>query len=58
MIMRMAMMVQCHSPCDVWELDAMRPVICGNAINPVTCGGLMLGLQMAVLMALAMANHG
>ena len=51
---------------DLWELDAMHPVICGsedgNATNPATCGGLMpmlmaLGMLMAMLMVLVMANH-
>ena len=51
---------------DLWELDAMDPVICGNeddsAINLVNSGGLMLmlmavGMLMAMLMVLVMAIH-
>ena len=58
--MLLAMVVGCHSPSELWELDAIHHAN-GNG-NAIPCGSLMLMLiamvvLMAMLMVLLMVIH-
>ena len=64
MALPMTMVMGCHSPCELWDLDAIHHAN-GNG-NAIPCGSLMLMLMLMVLgmvmrmamqMVLLMAIH-